>query len=240
MPLAGALLFLFLNATVLRKYLALNDPQWLGHLLIIGAVLVLLPPGADNRPSPGRLVAASVLMLLGGMIKLNLVGWPLAVTMWLAWRHPRALGVWIGAGIIGVATATIICRIAFGPTFFADAFEAARVYSIARIVDRGWKAILIMAALIWWSWPFLRRWGDDRRLDLVRLAVLVTVPLGIIERGGAGVDINAHFEAAIALSLERRACASEPQGRAGLAARRRTAPRHSRNGRPRRRGARTA
>ncbi|MDP9087079.1 MAG: hypothetical protein M3N02_10015, partial [Pseudomonadota bacterium] len=36
---------------------------------------------------------------------------------------------------------------------------------------------------------------------VVRLAVLVTVPLGIIERGGAGVHFNAHFEAAITLSL---------------------------------------
>jgi len=200
-PAIGALLFLALNATILRDYVALDDPQWLGHLLVTAGVLAILPRDAAEAPVPGRVILAALLMLLGGLTKQNLVGWPIALTLWLGWHCRTALTWWIAAGLIGGAVALLLCQFTFGSDFIAALLGTARIYSFERIIHRAGGAVVVTAILLWWSWPVVRRAPADRRIDLVRLAVLVTVPLGIIERGGAGVHFNAHFEAAIALCL---------------------------------------
>ncbi len=200
-PRIGALLFLALNATVLRDYLALDDPQWLGHSLVMSGVLVLVPKDAAKTPGSGPIILAALLMILGGLCKQNLIGWPIAVTLWLGWHHRRACAWWIACGVIGGAGALLAGHLVFGPAFLADLLGTARIYSLDRIVHRAGGAVLVMAVLLWWSWPALRRGSSDPRRDLIRLAVLVTVPLGVVERGGAGVHFNAHFEAAIALCL---------------------------------------
>lgn len=197
----GALLFLGLNATVLRDYLALDDPQWLGHLLMTLGLFVLLPKTTGEAPAKSGVVAAALLMLAGGLVKQNLVAWPLAVTVWLGWRHRSLLGPWLAAGVLAGGVAILACRLAFGSDFFLDTLSSERTYSLARVVQRGWSAALVISALIWWSWPVLRRSAEDSRIDLVRVAVLFSVPLGLVERAGAGVHFNAHFEAAIALCL---------------------------------------
>lgn len=186
----------------MRRYLALNDPQWLGHFFMMSALLTILPVRAAEGPAPCRVLIAVVLMLLGGLTKQNLVGWPIALTAWLGWHH-RSSGIWWVVGsLICVAVASIACEFVFGVDFFWDVFYSDRITSIGRMIYGTRAAILIMLAfLLWWSWPILRHKPEDDRLDLVRFAVAVTVPLGIIERSGAGVDINAHFESVIALSI---------------------------------------
>ena len=200
-PGLGSLLFLALNATILRGYVALDDPQWLGHLLMTWAVLVILPHQPSQRPAPSRVMLAVFLVLLGGLTKQNLIGWPIAITAWLGWHHRSSLIVWVIGGVICITVALLACRIAFGVDFFTDLLFSARTHSIDRVLRRASGAALIIAALSWWSWPVLRQRPADDRLDLIRFAVMVTVPLGMIERSGAGVHINAHFEGAIALSL---------------------------------------
>ncbi|MEO6247383.1 MAG: 6-pyruvoyl-tetrahydropterin synthase-related protein [Sphingomicrobium sp.] len=213
----GVLLFLLLNATVLRDYLALNDPQWLGHLLIMVGVVLIVPQTPDDRPTAKRLVIASLFMLQGGLIKINLIAWPLAATAWLGWYHRRSLLLWLAVGLCGAAVAVFICWVAFGPDFFT-AMLTPRGYTISRIVHRGGGALLVTGPLLWWSWPFLAHPPEDRRLNLIRLAVLFSVVFGFLQRGGAGIHFNAHFESAIALSISSALAAGSRQNRAGRTA----------------------
>ena len=196
-----ALLFLLLNATLLREYLALDDPQWLGHLLMTAALPLLIPARAGEAPSARRVAGAALLMIAGGLVKQNLVAWPVAVTLWLALHHRRALGVWLASAAVAGGAALIACRMAYGPTFVLDTLGMARDYSVARMVRRSVGAVAVMVPLTWWAWPLARLRKNDERIDLILIAVLVAVPLGIVQRSGAGVDINAHFEAFIALSI---------------------------------------
>ena len=198
---SGALLFLLLNATLLRKYLAVDDPQWLGHLLMTAALPLLLPAQPGEEPARGRVIVAALLMLAGGLVKQNLVAWPIAATAWLALHHRRALIAWLATVVIAGAATLLACWWAYGPDLFRDMLGAARDYSLGRMAYRSLPAVAAMLPLMWWAWPLVKRRHDDRRIDLILIAILVAVPLGIIQRSGAGVDINAHFEAFIALSI---------------------------------------
>ena len=197
----GALLFLLLNATLLREYLALDDPQWLGHLLMTAALPLLIPARAGEAPSARRVAVAALLMIAGGLVKQNLVAWPIAVTLWLALHHRRALGVWLASAAVAGGAALIACRMAYGPAFFLDTLGMARDYSVARMVRRSVGAVAVIVPLTWWAWPLARLRKNDERIDLILIAITVAVPLGVVQRSGAGVDINAHFEAFIALSI---------------------------------------
>lgn len=207
----GALLFLLLNATLLRKYLALDDPQWLGHLLMTAALPLLIPARAGEAPSARRVAGAALLMIVGGLVKQNLVAWPIAVTLWLALHHRRALGVWLVSAAVAGGTALLTCRMAYGPAFFLDTLGMARDYSVARMVRRSVGAVAVIVPLTWWAWPLARLRKNDERIDLISLAILVAVPLGIVQRSGAGVDINAHFETFIALSIAAPLAVERPR-----------------------------
>ena len=213
----GALVFLLLNATLLRKYLAVDDPQWLGHLLMTAALLLLLPAHPGEEPARGRVILAALLMLAGGLVKQNLVAWPIAATAWLALHHRRALILWLATAVIGGGAALLACWWAYGPDLFRDMMGAARDYSLGRMAYRSLPAVAAMLPLMWWAWPLKKLWHDDRRIHLVLIAIGVAVPLGIIQRSGAGVDINAHFEAFIALSMGA-ALALSPNVQRGRAA----------------------
>ena len=198
---SGALLFLLLNATLLRKYLAVDDPQWLGHLLMTAALPLLLPAHRGEEPARGRVIIAALLMLAGGLVKQNLVAWPIAVTAWFALHHRRTLIVWLATAVIAGGASLLVCWWAYGPDLFRDMLGAARDYSIGRMTYKSLPAVAVMVPLMWWAWPLVKLRPDNRRIDLILIAILVAVPLGIIQRSGAGVDINAHFEAFIALSI---------------------------------------
>jgi hypothetical protein len=197
----GALLFLLLNATLLRKYLAVDDPQWLGHLLMTAALPLLLSAQPAEEPARGRVILAALLMLAGGLVKQNLVAWPIAATAWLALHHRRAMIAWLATAVIAGGATLLACWWSYGPDLFRDMLGAARDYSLGRMASRSLPAVAVMLPLIWWAWPLVKLRHDDRRIDLILIAILVAVPLGIIQRSGAGVDINAHFEAFIALSI---------------------------------------
>ena len=198
---AGALLFLLINATFLRRYLALDDPQWLGHLMMTAALPLLIPMQAGEAPRARRVAGAALLMLAGGLIKQNLVAWPMAVTLWLASYHRRAVLVWLATAVVAGGAALVACRVAYGPAFFVDTLGMAREYSLARMARHSLGAVAVIVPMVLWACPLVRLRKADERIDLILLGILFAVPLGLIQRSGAGVDINAHFEAFIALTI---------------------------------------
>lgn len=200
-PMIGVLLFLGFNATIFRSYFAMDDPQWLGHALMTAGIFLLLT-GAKNKPlEAGRVVAAALLVLSGGFIKHNLVAFPLAATLWLGFHDRRALTVWIVTSAFTLVAAAALLYHTYGYVFFADLLASNRHYSWSRMAFRSVGPMAVMVPMILIT---LRLWNArkvDRRIDLILLMVVISVPLGILERSGQGVDRNAHFEALIALSI---------------------------------------
>jgi hypothetical protein len=192
---AGLLLPLF-ACTFFRDYVAMDDPQWLAHALMLGGFAVLL---RKHPPAAHDVVAAAMLMLAGGLVKHNLVALPLALTLWLALYHRRAALPWLATATLGLAGAAGLALAAYGPVAFGDVFGHARVLQPSGMLKGAGRLLplLPMAAL---AVLLLHR----LRQPAVRLATLfatIACATGILQRAGAGVAINAQFETLVATCL---------------------------------------
>ena len=188
-------------ATLLRPYLAMNDPQWLALAVMLGGLWLVVPRQPGAALPPARAAVAALVFLLGGLIKQNLVAFPLAVTAWLLWHHRRAAVAWIVAALGGLVVAIGCCAALYGTVFFADLLAAPRHYSIARMAALGWPLVAIAAPMLVACAPLMRRRKGDTRLDLVLLMLAFSLPLGLVQQSGQGVDVNADMEAVVALAM---------------------------------------
>lgn len=198
---AGALMFGLLSVTVLRKYIAMNDPQWLAQALMAWATLLLLPSRAGEPVARQRIVAAALLTVAGGLVKHNLVALPIAATLWLWFTDRRALWLWIASG---AALAAVACAALFATwrgDVFADVLAPARSYSLLRTLAHGVPLLLFVLPGLLAARPLLAARRRDPRLLLPLLLLAVAIPTAFIQRSGDGVDINAIFETAMALSI---------------------------------------
>ncbi len=199
--LCAVLLFLLYVVTLFRSYFDLNDPQWLAHVFEVAALATLLAPGSTAAPSKRRLIVAALLFALSGFIKQNLVGIPCAVTIWLAILDRRCLAVWLASGLIFVGLGFAACHGLYGTSFFQDVLLSPRSWSAGRAVTKSAPILLALAPLIIATLSLFRRADEDCRIRLVIIAAILCLATGLLQRAGSGVDINAHFETLIVLSI---------------------------------------
>ncbi|WP_332787299.1 ArnT family glycosyltransferase [Sphingomonas sp. GB1N7] len=197
----GVLLFAGYSVTLLRSYIAINDPQWLGQAAMSWALVLLLPPRAGGRIAIGMVVAAALLVVAGGLIKHNLVAFPIAITLWLWWADRRALAVWIASGAMFAGIAALGLFAIWETMVFIDVLSPARSYSLARMAAKGGPLLLLMLPTLLASRPLIARLRGDVPLALPLLLLIVSIPLGIVQRSGSGVDVNAFFEGILALAI---------------------------------------
>ncbi|QQV75881.1 glycosyltransferase family 39 protein [Sphingomonas aliaeris] len=197
----GAMIFAAYSVTLLRNYVAINDPQWLGQAAMSWAVVMLMPRNGGERISVGATIAAAAMVVAGVLVKHNLVAFPAAITVWLWFHDRRALQIWIVTGLVigGAAIATVFAI--WGVTIFTDVLSPARSYSVARMAAKGGPLLLLMLPVVLAIRPIASAWKRDGRLALPILLLAISVPLGIVQRSGSGVDVNAFFEAIVALSI---------------------------------------
>ena len=197
----SGMLFAGFGVTLLRFYFGINDPQWLGEAAMSWALLFVIPRRVGDAPSIVCILVAVGLTIAGGLIKHNLVAMPLATTVWLWLVYRRAFYVWALAGIVMAAVVSGLLLAAWGPTVFVDVLSPARSYSFARMVAKGGPLLLAMLPSIIACRALHPAWREDRRLLLPALLLAFAVPLGILQRAGVGVDVNAFFGAVVAVSI---------------------------------------
>ena len=200
---AAALLLLLTTATFYRSYVAMDDPQWLAHAMMLGSLALLLRAGVPRWPDSGapvRIVLAALLMTAGGFVKHNLVALPAAVTVWLAVLDRRLALAWIITAAAGAGAGLGLTGILFGQTAYTDILHHARVVHAWRLTRAiGGLAPLIPMALA--AALLLRRRAAGDAAMLVALLAGLSLVTGIVERMGDGVNYNAHFETMIAVCL---------------------------------------
>lgn len=188
--LFGALWFV-LGLLVFTDYVGMDDPQLLGHAVAMMGFALLLR---------GNLAIAALAMTLALFMKHNLVALPLAALIWFALTDRKAalrFAAWgIGFGVLGL----VLFRLVYGVNLWSE-LASPRLYSLATLGDNvtawtiwGGAGLAVMAALL-----LVRR--NDRDVALCAIYALVAVALGLVFAGGAGIDMNVWFDAAIALSL---------------------------------------
>ncbi|WP_428390874.1 hypothetical protein [Lichenicoccus sp.] len=198
--LAASGLLLLYSSTFFRDYVAMDDPQWLAHALMLGGLAVLLRGQATRYPA-SHVATAAALMVAGGFVKHNLVGLPLAVTIWLAVIQPRAATVWLAASIGGVGLGLVATQMLFGHAAFVDILAHHRVFRAGRVIKALQRLIPLLPMMLIAGLAFRRRLQGDQSMLLAALFVVISLMTGIVQRLGEGVYYNAHFETMLALCL---------------------------------------
>lgn len=186
----GALLFAA-GLLVGSDYVAMDDPQLLGHALQVAGLLLL------TRKKP---VAAAALMAAGLFVKHNLVALPLASGLWLLWEDRRAalrfiLAV-LGLGLLGL----MLFRIAYGENLWR-ALASARRYGLENLIAVAWRFLPWPAAAFEFAAWLAFRFPRDKWVRFSCLYLLVALAVGLALTPGDGVDVNIFFDAVIALGF---------------------------------------
>lgn len=189
----------FFASTLLltSDYVGMDDPQLLGHALQLGALVLLL----GRRRSSAVVIASAALFVAGGFVKHNLFALPLAALAWLVVTDRRSgmtLAVVLGGlSLVGI----IIVQATLGVNLLHE-LQSPRSFSFDQLKAsaRDWIAI---AGLPLCSplWLLTSRTWKGQAVWLLSLYAGISVISGIVLLGGAGVDVNAMFDADIALAL---------------------------------------
>jgi hypothetical protein len=175
-------------------YVAMNDPQMLGHALQLGALSLLLQ---KNRRET---IPAALAMAAGLFIKHNLIALPLAAAMWLAWQDRRAAVRFSVSGLVFCVAGLVLVRLLLDVNLFT-ALASPRLWAMKNFLAGSgqflsWSgAGLVATALQVW------RGRADAAVRLVALYSGFALAIGGLFAFGDGVDANIFFDAAIALSL---------------------------------------
>ena len=178
---------------IASDYVAMDDPQLLGHALQIQALLLLL------RPRPASL-AAALLMAAGIFVKHNLVAMPLAAAIWLGGRDPKDAARFVltglGAGLIGLVGFRLFTGVNLLHEIASPRLYALSNFETAALAFLSWAALPFMTT-IWLAWRF----PHDKWVSFAALYTGIALAVGGAFAAGDGVDANIFFDAAIALAL---------------------------------------
>jgi hypothetical protein len=185
---AAVFAMLFFAAVLLTgsDYVAMDDPQMLGHAAQLAGLLLMLRH---------RLVWAAALFALSLFIKHNLLALPLAAALWLLWQERRGALPFILWGMAFALAGLVAFQLSFGRSLF-DQLASPRLSSAMNL-----RAGLLR---LWWApLPLVALQGlrEDRWSLFCFLYAAIALALGLVFCAGDGVDANAFFDLAIALSL---------------------------------------
>lgn len=191
----GGLWFIAVMARSFTRFVGMNDPQLVGHALMMGALVWLLDRDARGKSAVPPIIA----MATAGFYKHNIVAVPVTALAWLAvrdWRRavwPAIIGV--GAAAVGLA----ICIAVYGDLFLPNLLTP-RPYSVMRSLKGLGRLQFILPALVLWGlWAAAERRGDAARFTTVFVSVAFAV--FFVQWTGEAILDNAQFDLAIATAI---------------------------------------
>jgi hypothetical protein len=192
---AGAV-FLSILGLFYGNYIAANDPQVAANLFSAVAILLFLRNlDGGNRGKASNLLIP--LMLVGGLLKPNVIAVPISISIFLFFYRPRELPGFALRCAIGLA---LVCGVAFaiwGSKFF-DSVLFSRPYSGA-VAGEQILSILSGYNLLLLIVPWLLA-QPDPKTRLLSIYAIVALAAGILFSGGFDVDANVFFDFVIAIS----------------------------------------
>ncbi|HXZ67226.1 MAG TPA: hypothetical protein VEH07_01410, partial [Alphaproteobacteria bacterium] len=197
-PIEAAVSSLFLAASLLlhSNYVGMSDPQLIGHALQLSAVLILLRPGR----SMAALAGAAFLLVLAFFFKHNLIVLPLALAIWLAVEDRMSALLFAAFGLMFLSIGLGAFHLAFGTSLITQ-LRSARQYLLVFLISGFLPWLAFNGAPSVAAIPVLARAWREPLARFCAIYLVLGVGVGAVFYGGAGVDINAMFDAFIALSL---------------------------------------
>ena len=192
----AAVLAMGLVTVYYDQYVAMNDPQLLGHALQFLGLALFVRRIDQPRAHFGSLL----LVVLGGTVKHNLVAVPLAMVLWMVW-HRRAQALrFVSTGFVLVAVGAFAMFLVYGGDLFAGVLGHTRTFVAYRAVNMiaAWLVPLAPVLGAGLLTVTLGRW--DPRADLLALVGGIGLLTGAVFAGGGGINYNVVFDAVFAAS----------------------------------------
>jgi hypothetical protein len=191
----GGLWFVAVMARSFTRFVGMNDPQLVGHALMMGALAWFMAREAHGKsPVPPILAMAAA-----GFYKHNIVAVPLTALIWLAIKDWRRAVVPIAAGVGAVALGLMICVAIYGDVFLANLLTA-RAHRAMRAVNGLGRLQWILPALaLWGMWAAAER--KSRAARFITLFVAVGFMEHVVEWTGEAILDNAQFDLVIATAV---------------------------------------
>jgi hypothetical protein len=191
----GGLWFVAVMARSFARFVGMNDPQLVGHVLMMGALVWFMA-----REARGKSVAPPILaMAAAGFYKHNIVAVPLTAVIWLAVKDWRRAVVPIAIGAGAAALGLMICVAVYGDVFLANLF-AARAYSVMRAINGLGRLQWILPALVLWG-IWVAAEPKSRAARFTALFVAIAFVAYVIQWSGEAILDNAQFDLVIATAL---------------------------------------
>jgi hypothetical protein len=173
----------------------MNDPQLVGHAMMVGALAWFLAREARAQSAVPPVLA----MALVGFYKHNIVAVPVTALLWLAikdWRS-AVLPAVIGAGV--AVLGLLICVAAYGDAFLANLLTP-RPMGVMRAINGLGRLQWILPALILWGiWVAAEPRSRAARFTVMFVAVGFVVYL--LQWTGEAILDNAQFDLVIATAV---------------------------------------
>ena len=188
----------FFVATMSRFFISwvgMNEPQLLGEAIMSFGFLGFLTARSNDRGYVGPVFVIA----LAGFVKHNIIAMPMTAFLWLGLhRRGEAVKCFCVAAIT-ITAGSAVCYALFGPNFFLNMLSP-RNYSLKRWLDAfkdlEWVSIGLLACLCnaWVRWR-------DASIRLCNCLIAIALGSYFLQKGGAGVGINAQFDLVIAVAM---------------------------------------
>ena len=179
------------------EYIGFDDPQIFAQVFFLCGFLVYI----SGPPRFPRLALTGLLFVLGGSIKHNLIEFPLAVLIDLAFVGRKRILQYLSISAVLVATSIYGNTMVGGPFFVANILTP-RSYSfekaILQFMEYGFGPVpLAMTAALIWSAVSLKH----ERLRVLAILFLTSLLVGSVSGGGIGVWVNSYFDIYLSLAM---------------------------------------
>jgi hypothetical protein len=199
--LVAALFFLIAVGVWFQRYVATNDPQWLGHGVQTTGALILLAWAQSRRPSLAPVVLGTALMFSGCIVKHNLVVLPSIVWGVLLITDRKACLVMTAVFLVLGCAFIVFAFAMYGRPFFEQVLHYQRVIRFVRGVQYLSKFAFVVVPAVMFALLNLTLSPSDWRARFPSLYTLFACLIAGYALFGEGINYNALFDVVIAMAL---------------------------------------
>lgn len=180
-----------------NEYIGSDDPQMFAQVLFLSGLLVYI----SGPPRFSRLALTTLLFVLGGSVKHNLIEFPLAVLIDLAFVGKKRLLQYLSLSAVFLGASIYIHTLVGGP-FFVSSMLSPRSYSLTKAIlqfmEYGFGPVsLAMIAALLWTKASLR----DHRLRILAIFFLACLLVGCLSGGVIGLWVNCYFDLYLSVAM---------------------------------------
>jgi hypothetical protein len=196
----AAAAFLAMTGLFYGQYLAADDPQWAGNLLMTLALLAVVRNASRERGAiPIHLVVP--LLLIASLFKHNVMAVPASIAIYLLLFRRAELPRFIAWSIVGLAVVCAALFLIFGSGVFASMLYP-RPYDFAAALEQTVDHLQLYGPLVavvaYLGYLALQR---NPAGTLLFIYSAVSVIQGLVLSGGFDVDVNVFLDFAIACAI---------------------------------------